>query len=223
MFSCFLPLREVFTRFAGMLSLFLLLFILSTQYMGLAFAVSMTGEDSPPRAECAPDANEADECPGALGRLGNRIIRTWDEGGINLIVPLHTWHNHWTYDQDHIDKYNENPWGWGAGAALSMFDEDGDSHILFAMAFKDSWNKWEPFAGYGFLKNWYLDDNRDLRVGLGIELGITAREQYDYIPLPLPLPIFGIGYKQLSVEAAYIPGTWNNGNVLFTWARLAFY
>ncbi len=46
------------------------------------------------------------------------------------------------------DRYNERPWGGGFG--LSRWDEKGNWHGLYAMAFKDSWNKWEPIAGYGW-------------------------------------------------------------------------
>ncbi|PRH54720.1 hypothetical protein C6P90_15155, partial [Yersinia pestis] len=38
-------------------------------------------------------------------------------------------------------------------------------------------------------------------------------------PLPLPLPLISIEYNRLSLQTTYIPGTYNNGNVLFTWIR----
>jgi len=160
------------------------------------------------------------ETSGILGRLQKRIVQTWNEGKVNLIVTAYAWHNRLTYDRERVRRYNENAWGGGVG--LSMFDEDGDSHMLFITAFSDSWNKVQPYGGYGFLKNWHFGPNNDFRAGVGISLGITARHEYDYIPLPLPLPMFGVGYKQFSLEAAYIPGTRNNGNVLFTWIRWTF-
>lgn len=165
-------------------------------------------------------AEAKEKAPGLLGRLKNRIIQTWNEGDLNLLVPFYTWHNRLTYDCDRWGRYNENPWGGGAG--LSVFDEDGDSHILYLMVFQDSWNRIEPFGGYAYFKNWHFGQDDDFRAGVGFTLGITAREQYDYIPFPLPLPVFGIGYKQLSVEAAYIPGGYNDGNVLFAWVRFVF-
>ena len=70
------------------------------------------------------------------------------------------------------------------------------------------------------MKNKYFGAKEDFSIGAGIVLGITARQDYDYVPLPLPLPIVGIQYKELAIEAAYIPGTKSNGNVLFTWIRL---
>ena len=157
---------------------------------------------------------------GIFDRLTKRIVQTWNEGNVNLIVTTYAWHNRFAYDEKRARRYNENAWGGGLG--LSLFDEDGDSHMLFLTAFQDSWNYIQPYAGYAFFKNWHFGSNNDFRAGVGISLGITARQEYDYIPLPLPLPVFGIGYKQLSVEAAYIPGTRNNGNVLFTWIRWTF-
>ena len=40
-----------------------------------------------------------------------------------------------------------------------------------------------------------------------------------YIPLPLPLPVLSLRYKQLAVQATYVPGSYNDANVLFTWLR----
>jgi len=163
----------------------------------------------------------AGDAENMFGRLKNRIGQTWNEGNVDLIVPVYTWHNRLTYrDRDRVRRYNEHPWGGGLG--LSMFDEDGDSHMLYLIAFKDSWNKWQPYGGYAFLKNWRFGPDDDVRIGAGVTLGITAREQYNYIPFPLPLPMFGIGYKQFSVEAAYIPGPRDTMNVLFTWLRWTF-
>ncbi|OVY74006.1 phospholipid:lipid A palmitoyltransferase, partial [Yersinia pestis subsp. microtus bv. Altaica] len=57
------------------------------------------------------------------------------------------------------------------------------------------------------------------RFGAGFTASITARYEYHYIPLPLPLPLISIEYNRLSLQTTYIPGTYNNGNVLFTWIR----
>jgi len=165
-------------------------------------------------------AANAQEKPGILCRLTNRIVQTWHEGNLNLIATVYAWHNRLMYDEKKIRRYNEKAWGGGLGK--SIFDEDGDSHMLFVTVFNDSWKKPQYYGGYAFMKNWYFGSNNDFRFGAGISLGITGRHEYDYIPLPLPLPVIGIGYKQLSIDAAYIPGTYNNGNVLFTWVRWTF-
>ena len=162
----------------------------------------------------------ATDVPGPFGRLKNRIIQTWNEGNLDLIATVYAWHNRYTYDDHKLRRYNENAWGGGLG--LSMFDEDGDSHMLFVSAFNDSWKKVQTYGGYAFLKNHHFGPNNDFRIGAGVALAITQRHEYNYVPLPLPLPIFGIGYRSLSIEAAYVPGTRNNGNVLFTWVRWTF-
>ena len=163
---------------------------------------------------------EEKETLGILDRLKKRISQTWNEGNVNLIVPVYTWHNRFTYERERIRKYNENPWGGGLG--LSFFDEDGDTHMLYLIAFLDSWSNVQPYGGYAFLKNWHFGSNNDFRAGAGVALGITAREQFHYVPFLLPLPVFGVGYKRFSMEAAYIPGIRDTGNVLFTWLRWTF-
>ena len=40
----------------------------------------------------------------------------------------------------------------GAGFGQSRWDEKGNWHGIYLMAFKDSFNKWEPIGGYGWEK-----------------------------------------------------------------------
>lgn len=156
---------------------------------------------------------------GFFGTFKKRISQVWHSDTYDLYLPLYTWHNRLAYDS-RVHKYNERPWGGGLGKSFK--DEDGDRHYLFLMGFQDSHYMFEPYGGYAFMKNKHFDEKEDFSAGVGIVLGITARQEYDYVPLPLPLPIVGVQYKSLAIEAAYIPGTKNNGNVLFTWARLQF-
>jgi palmitoyl transferase len=56
-----------------------------------------------------------------------------------------------------------------------------------------------------------------------VTAGITARDDFaNYVPLPIILPLFSASYRRLSVQFTYIPGTYNNGNVLFAWLRYGF-
>lgn len=146
------------------------------------------------------------------------LSQTWHSGKFDLYVPLYAWHNRLTYDQKHIDKYNENP--WGAGLGTSRFDSDGDWHGLYAMAFKDSNGYVETMFGYAFVKNWYAQSIQDLRAGVGFTVGLTQRHEYSYVPVPLPLPVASIGYKRFDLQAAYVPGIKNDGNVLFVWSKI---
>ncbi len=172
---------------------------------------------------CFPFTVFADETVEADGmdwkeKIKNTLSETWNGGQYDLYVPLYAWHNRLTYDDEHIDKYNENP--WGAGLGVSRYDADGDWHALYAMAFIDSNDYVETMFGYAFMKNWYFGQKKDFRAGVGFTVGLTQRHEYAYIPVPLPLPMFGFGYKNLDVQAAYVPGVENDGNVLFIWTKI---
>lgn len=139
----------------------------------------------------------------------------------DFYLPFISWHNRFMYDKDKTDKYNEMPWGGGVG--ISGYNAQGNWNALFAMMFKDSHNEWQPIVGYARETIWYLDDKKNYRLGFGLTAGITARKDFaNYIPLPIALPIFSAGYKNINVQFTYIPGTYNNGNVLFAWLRYGF-
>lgn len=150
------------------------------------------------------------------------VNQTWEEPqNYDLYLPVLSWHNRLTYEREKTKDYNEMPWGGGFG--VSRYNEQGDWSTLYAMMFKDSHSKWQPIIGYGWEKGWYLDENRDFRLGFGYTAGITARDDFaNYVPLPIILPLFSAGYQRVTVQFTYIPGTWNNGNVLFAWLRYAF-
>lgn len=153
-------------------------------------------------------------------RLTRNISLAWDSPNQELYIPLNTWHNRWTYDDDKIDSYNERPWGIGYGRY--RYDEDNNWHSVYAMAFMDSHNQIEPIIGYGYQKMWIPGEMDGWRFGVGFTASITARHEYYYIPIPLPLPLLSIEYNKFSLQTTYIPGTYNNGNVLFTWMRWQF-
>ena len=171
---------------------------------------------SPPAQPAATDQADGSQ-PGFWERQWNKVVDTYHSPNSELIVPLYTWHNRAMYDRHKIDEYNENPWGLGYGRV--RYDEDGDQHTVYAMVFMDSHNDPEPFVGYAFEKIWRPSKN--WRLGAGFTAGITMRSDYSYVPIPAILPIVSLGYRRLTLEATYIPGGHNNGNILFTWARWA--
>ncbi len=67
-----------------------------------------------------------------------------------MYVPAITWHARFAYDKEKTDKYNERPWGQVSASRAGM--REGNWHGLYLMAFKDSFNKWEPIGGYGWEK-----------------------------------------------------------------------
>lgn len=150
-------------------------------------------------------------------KFKDNFSNAWNGPDKNILIPVSTWHNRLAYDKEKIDEYNEMPWGIGYGN--SRYDQDGDWHAVYAMVFKDSNYHPQTIFGYAFIKNWEINDNPDFRIGAGFTLSLTQREDYAYIPVPLPLPMAAIEYKKFAVQAAYVPGVKNNGNVLFTWLK----
>ncbi len=154
-----------------------------------------------------------------LSGVTHNIEMTWHQPQrADIYVPAITWHARFAYDREHIDKYNERPWGGGFG--MSRWDEKGNWHGLYAMAFKDSFNKLEPIAGYGWESTWCPLSDKRFRLGAGYTVGVTARDNWRYIPIPVLLPLASIGYGPATFQMTYIPGTYNNGNVYFAWLRI---
>ena len=143
------------------------------------------------------------------------LNQTWESQDYELYIPIHTWHNRHYYTQEKIDSYNENPWGLGVGKY--RFDENGDWHALYAMAFLDSHSEIEPVAGYAFQKVWRPADN--VRLGVGYTVGLTLRQDMHYLPIPVIAPLCSVAYKNLAVQSTYILGGEGHGNILFTWIR----
>lgn len=160
--------------------------------------------------ETANNSNET----GLYQSIKQSLSATWNSDTYELFVPVNTWHNRYTYDRDKIDSYNERPWGIGAG--VSRVDSDGDWHAIYTMVFKDSHNKFQPIIGYGYQTYWHPTNDK-FALGIGYTLGVTARDDMHWIPIPVPLPILSINYDRLAIQSTYIPGSHNNGNVLFTW------
>nr|WP_258167214.1 lipid IV(A) palmitoyltransferase PagP [Scandinavium goeteborgense] len=157
----------------------------------------------------------------AFSTLGDNIAQTWESPEhYDLYVPAITWHARFAYDKEKTDKYNERP--WGAGFGQSRWDDKGNWHGLYLMAFKDSFNKWEPIGGYGWEKTWRPLSDGNVHLGLGYTVGATARDNWNYIPIPVVLPLASVGYGPVTFQMTYIPGTYNNGNVYFAWMRFQF-
>lgn len=166
--------------------------------------------------------NSAVEDKGWFGTLTDNVARTWQAPqNYDLYVPAITWHARFAYDKEKWEKYNERP--WGAGFGVTRWDEKGNWHGLYLMAFKDSFNKWEPIGGYGWEATWRpVSADQNFHLGLGYTLGVTARDNWHYVPIPVVLPLASVGYGPVTFQMTYIPGTYNNGNVYFAWMRFQF-
>ncbi|MBQ9236280.1 MAG: lipid IV(A) palmitoyltransferase PagP [Alphaproteobacteria bacterium] len=148
--------------------------------------------------------------------LWSDVKQVWEAPDYDMYVPFYAWHNRLAYDDEHIHKYNEQALGFGLGK--SYYDEEGNWHGLYAFGFKDSNSHFETVAGYAKMYNWKIGGN--WYAGVGYTLGMTQRHEYSYIPVPMPLPIAEINYnRMMSLQAAYVPGLKNWGNVALLWVR----
>jgi lipid IVA palmitoyltransferase len=148
-------------------------------------------------------------------RAQDSLLQTWDSDSYELYIPIHTWHNRHYYSSEKIDSYNEQPWGLGVGKY--RIDKDGDWHALYIMAFQDSHNDIEPAAGYAFQNIWGAANH--VRLGLGYTVGMTIRQDTDYLPTPVIAPLMSVAYQKIALDSTYIIGGDGYGNILFTWLR----
>ncbi|SQA96811.1 Lipid A palmitoyltransferase PagP precursor [Cedecea neteri] len=110
--------------------------------------------------------------------FSGQVSKTWNEPEhYDLYVPAITWHARFAYDKEKTDRYNERP--WGAGFGQSRWDENGNWNGIYLMAFKDSFNKWEPIGGYGWEKTWRPLSDDNFHLGLGYTVGVTARDNWN--------------------------------------------
>lgn len=148
-----------------------------------------------------------------------RLHQIWTEGDTELYISGYAWHNRHVYSREKIDSYNELASGGGLGKGL--FDEKGNWHGLYAIAFLDSHRHIQPAAGYAYLKVAHLSKN--LKAGIGYTALLTSRVDINNsIPFPGALPWASVFFKEFTVAATYIPGFNNNGNVLYILGKYTF-
>ena len=152
-------------------------------------------------------------------RLWQPLRQTWDLGTLELYLPLHTHHLRSAYTKEQIAGYQENPPGLGVG--FGRYNEKGNWEGVYAMGFHDSHFKPQWMAGYGWKTFWNPVD--EVKLGLGYTAFLMTRADiFDYKPFPGILPIASIGYRNLSLETAFVPGGAGAGNVFFFWAKWEF-
>jgi palmitoyl transferase len=77
-------------------------------------------------------------------------------------------------------------------------------------------------VGYTWIPTWNVGKS-EVKVGAGLTGFLMSREDYfGGVPFPGLLPVASISYKQLSLQATYVPGGQGNGNVLFAWGKWTF-
>lgn len=165
-------------------------------------------------------ASSETQQPGWLDTAWTHVKDTWNTGDTELYVPFWTYHMRFSYDADKIDQYNEFPAGLGLGKG--RYNSSGNWESIYAMGFLDSHSKPSFMAGYAWAPTWNLGN--DVKVGVGVTGFLMSRSNHwNGIPFPGVLPIASVTYKQLALQAAYIPSTErNDGNVLFVWGKWTF-
>lgn len=162
------------------------------------------------------DANSSKSWPLSIP---SRIQQVWHDGKVELYVSGYAWHNRYTYRKAKIKTYNEKAWGGGLGKG--RYDENGNWHGLYTLAFLDSHSNVEPVVGYAFLNVAHLDANN--RLGLGYTLLVTSRPDiFHGKPFPGALPWVSFNHRKLTISATYIPSGAGAGNVLYIWGKWTF-
>jgi palmitoyl transferase len=145
---------------------------------------------------------------------------TWTKGKVELYVPFLTYHMPFAYSAEKRSEYNEYP--GGAGIGLGRYNASGNYEATYAMAFLDSHSDMSYMVGYAWIPTWNVGKS-EVKVGAGLTGFIMSRQDYfGGVPFPGVLPVASISYKQLSLQAAYVPGGQGNGNVLFAWGKWTF-
>jgi palmitoyl transferase len=154
--------------------------------------------------------------PGWGERIGQHFATLVAEGDNEIYLPFRTQHLRFAYTREKIAGYEETPLGMGIGRGRE--NSAGNWEGLFAMGFKDSHSRPQWLGGYGWKKLWQAPSG--IRLGLGYTAFLTTRSDIgNYKPLPGILPLGSIGYRQIDIEATYVPGGDGYGNILFFWAK----
>jgi palmitoyl transferase len=171
----------------------------------------------------APSAAAAPSQAGTwFGTARQHIMDTWEKGGYDLYVPFYTYHMPYAYTPELLRSYNDVPAGGGIGKG--RYNESGNWEGMAALEFADSHGRPQYQAVYLWIPTWHLLADKNFRVGAGLAGGIVARSDIDhYTPFPGGLPVGSIGYRFFDLQATFVPGLKNDGNVMFFWAKFSFY
>lgn len=148
------------------------------------------------------------------------VQETWRQGDVEAYVPFLSYHLPFAYTAQQRAEYNEYPAGFGLGKG--RYNKSGNWEGMYAMGFRDSHGDPSYMLGYGWIPTWNIGKS-EVKAGVGLTGFLMSRKDYfGGIPFPGVLPIASIGYKNLTAQAAYIPGGKGYGNVLFMWGKWTF-
>jgi palmitoyl transferase len=173
---------------------------------------------SPPSASTSPSTSA--KLKTAYNTAVEHVKDTWTEGKVEIYVPFLAYHMPFAYKAEQRSDQNQYPAGGGIG--LGRYNASGNYEGTYAMAFLDSHSDMSYVVGYSWVPTWNVGKS-DVKVGAGLTGFLMSRQDYfGGVPFPGILPMASISYKQLSLQATYVPGGQGNGNVLFAWGKWTF-
>ncbi len=176
--------------------------------VGLIVAGSASGEES-----------TWDAFKGHLSNNWDQSKRAWFDGDWSLYFSGYTWHAPYAYSS--TNRSDQNDLAWGGGIGRYVYDEKGNYHGLYVMAFSDS--HYKPQYNFGYNWQTYWGDG-NLKAGLGYTVFFFMRSDIgNYWPIPAILPLASVRYSKLEVMGTFVPGFGGgNGNVGYFFGRYNF-
>lgn len=190
--------------------------------MGLPFNSVQAATQTALETDTTPPATSSTvtQIKSIYSTAADHVKDTWAEGKVELYVPFLSYHMPFAYSAESRAQQNEYPAGGGIG--LGRYNNSGNYEGTYAMAFLDSNSAMSYMVGYAWIPTWNVGES-EVKVGVGLTGFLMSRRDYfGGIPFPGALPVASISYKQLSLQASYIPGGQGNGNVLFAWGKWSF-
>jgi len=150
-----------------------------------------------------------------------KVNQVLDEGKLDMMVSLYTYHGRNTYTAERIAELNEKT--FGLGFSKSRRDEKDNEEFIYGLAISDSHFKPQLNAGYGY--QWTQSLGGSSEVGLGYTASLISRTDYfKGFPFPVVLPVASIGTRDHKLMFTYVPRfTKNkgNGDVLFIFTKFS--
>jgi len=169
-----------------------------------------------------PAVSTASEAPSTpwYSTVWTHVQDTWRQGDVEAYIPFLSYHLPFAYTAEKRAQYNEYPAGFGLGKG--RYNKSGNWEGMYAMGFRDSHGDPSYMVGYGWVPTWNIGKS-EVKAGVGLTGFLMSRKDYmGGVPFPGVLPVASIGYKNLTAQAAYIPGGQGYGNVLFVWGKWTF-
>ncbi len=148
------------------------------------------------------------------------VVETYGDGKTGVLVSGYAWHLPFTWTPERRAQLNAE--AWGGGIIRTAEDPDGDTHSLFAMAFRDShyhvqWN-------IGYEHSTYWGPRSGLQPGIGYTALIVKRPDIAQgVPFPAVLPLLSLRYGDATLFTTYIPtlnGGINHGSTVYVFGRI---